>query len=1090
MPVSILRRTFLLFIVLVIVIQGFGHDGILVDKRHVIQKGLSQSRILSIIEDQRGFMWFGTADGLNRYDGYQIRVFKHRFNDTLSLPNNTIAGLLEDPDGNFWMATNNGVAYFNPYTEICQTLRETDSSRIAMGANRLTSCTIDEQQNVWFSTDGYGIFKINPNTFERTYYFYDKKDSLRLNKVQKLYADSKGRLWMGYFFVDTMLVYQPEKDTLLRFSINRTGGLQDASIRSYSFYEDPEKRIWCNMSDYLTGMTRLYYCNHQDDVFHSYENEIALTENNPALTKMTAITSITGSNTGDIYFSSSIGGAYRFKFGEAPRSYYVDEPGFDLPISCVYISSNNLVWLGSNGYGVEFSNPDYTDFNLINYISREDFKVVSIRAFYEDKTHYWVGGYDGLVKISKDFRSIQYIEISNVYTIAAHASDPNLLWLGSEGTGLLLLNKQSLTYSFVETRIPGRHYSKIKFIYKLFSISENQLLIGDPEGLTGYNPLTGEVTTFPFSETSAINGEMTVRSIGKDKAGNVLIGYVNGIIGRVNFDEGTVDRFLGITDLRELDYYDPVNCIYQDDDLVYWIASTLGLFKYNPKTDSLSLFTEESGLPNSHIYGLLPDDENNLWMSTNNGLSCYDIKEDVFRNFDVSDGLQNNEFNTGAYFKAQNGLLFFGGINGFNYFNPQRIKQNSTLPDIQITDIKIDGRSSRLSKDQLARHKLVIQPDEEIITFDFAGLSYINSDRNQYKYKIKELNPDWIELGNQHQITFNNKPPGIYTLEIQASNNHGLWLKEPYVLTVSILPTFYESDYFKIIAAIALIILLIFIVKWRLRQITRQRNKLQQFADQQTSNLRAINETLNNVIIRQENTTKELAASNKTKDKFLSIIGHDLMSPLSIILGFSDLLVSPGETYSPRERASFIHTINATAREVIALLTNLLQWARLQSNTINVSPAEFLVKTLISDTLLLLRGHIEAKELNLHVNVSSDLIVYADKNLVATILRNLLSNAIKFTPKGGTISLKAVSESNMVLIQIEDTGVGISDENLSHLFGDEGFTTKGTDNESGTGLGLRLVFEFVKLSGGKISVDSEPNKGTTFGFTLPRKKFQ
>ena len=1034
-------------------------------------------------------MWFGTADGLNRFDGYNIKVFKHRFNDTLSLPNNTIAGLTEDLKGNFWIATNNGVACFNPYTETCQTYQETDSSRIALGANRVTSCAIDAQQNIWFSTDGYGLFKINPNTFERTYYFFDKDNLMDLKKVQKLSFYNQGKMWMGYLFGDTLLVYQPEKDSLYSFAINRTDELQDVPLRSYSFYEDQEKRIWGNISDYLTGMTRLFYCDYGNDTFQGYEACVLMDKDNPALVKMTAMTTISGNDQADIIFSSTINGVYHFKFGEIPRPLLTKKAQADLPFRCVYVSSNGLTWFGTNGYGVEFLNPELADFKLVNYLNREDFKIISIRAFHEDETHYWVGGYDGLAQISKDFESVRYFFINNVYDIVSYPSDPDYLWIGTEGAGLFLFNKRKQEFTFVETRVPGRNNSKMKFIYKLFSISDNQLLIGDPEGLTAYNHLTGKVTGFPFSETSAINGEMTVRSIVKDKAGNVLVGYVNGIIGRVNFEQQTVDRFLGITDLRQLNYYDPVNDIYQDDDLVYWIASTLGLFRYDPKNDSLSLFTEENGLPNSHIYGLLPDEENNLWMSTNNGLSCYYLKENVFRNFNVSDGLQNNEFNTGAFFKAQNGLLFFGGINGFNYFNPLRIKQNSILPVIQITDIKIDGRSSKLSKDQIARQKLVIQPNEEIITFDFAGLSYINSNRNQYKYKIKEQNPDWIELGNQHQITFNNKPPGTYTLEIQASNNHGLWLKEPYVLTVSILPTFFESDYFKVIAAFAIIILVVLAVKWRLRQITRQRNKLKQFADQQTSNLRAINETLNNVIVKQEIATRELAASNKTKDKFLSIIGHDLMSPLSIILGFSDLLVSPTETYSQKEKASYMQTINDTAREVIALLTNLLQWARLQSNTITISPTEFSIKTMISDTLLLLRGNITSKNLNLHVNISSDLIVYADKNLVSTILRNLLSNAIKFTPIGGTISIKAVSESNMVLIQIKDTGVGISDENLSHLFGDEGFTTKGTENESGTGLGLRLVYEFVKLSGGNINVESEPNKGTTFGFTLPQKKF-
>ncbi|MBU3926289.1 MAG: hypothetical protein KKB74_00665, partial [Bacteroidetes bacterium] len=859
MKLSVLKLA-LVFTLLVnmFVLQAFSNNGLVSDKKFLIQQGLSQSRILCILEDERGFMWFGTADGLNRYDGYKMKIFKHHLNDTTHLPNNTIASMVEDSDGNFWIATYNGVALFNPYSETCRTFIETDTNLIALGANKLTSCTIDHQQNIWFGTNGYGVFKMNPKTLKREYFFNSESDSLKMNDIQSVFVDSKNRLWMGYFFVDTLSVYQIDQDTLLKFSVVRNENAKDEAYRNYSFYEDADQRIWTNASEYVHGNTELFYCENGESTFRNYKN-IFVDDYDGSYSIITAsITSITGDKDGQLYAASLSGGVFKFRFGEAPTPYYAEDELNNIPIVCTYIGKNNLIWVGTNGYGVVFSYPKYTDFNLINNVKNNSFKVVSIRAFMEDENHYWVGGYDGLVRMSKNFYHIETVYNSNVYSIANHESDPNFLWIGSEGDGLILFDKRNAKNIKFNLQIPGKNYSRIKYVYSVQHISATKLLVGGSDGLVCINPITGSVKEYPYQDASKIAGAMTVRSINSDREGNILIGYINGLIGVVDFENETVEKFSKIADLRSLSYYDPINCIYHDEQYNYWIASSIGLIKYDATRDTLIVFSEQNGLPNSHLYGILPDDDNNLWMSTNNGLSCYVIEENIFKNFDMRDGLQNNEFNTGAYFKAANGLMFFGGISGVNYFNPSNIRQNSIQPVIQITDIKVNNQYLTLSKEEIATHQLEIQPDEEIITIEFSGLSFINNNKNKYKYKINELNKDWIDLGNYHQITFNNLAPGKYTLEILASNNHGLWLDKPYAFSIVVLPTFFESVFFKWLIGILILVLIFVGIQLRLRQLIKQKRQLQLFADKQTESLVATNDTLKNVIKELKTTTSEL----------------------------------------------------------------------------------------------------------------------------------------------------------------------------------------------------------------------------------------
>ncbi len=1058
-----------------------------VDKRMVLQDGLSQSRILCILEDERGFMWFGSADGLNRYDGYTTKIFRNRLGDTTSLPNNVINAMAEDSSGNIWIGTNNGVAIFDPYTENFISLKETDSTRIAMGANLIVSLVIDKNQDVWCGTDGYGVFRVKKNSLTRDYHFYDKSDPVFLNHINTLYVDSQNRLWLGAYLDDYILAYDIDRDSLVASSIKTPRQKKYKDYLALSFYEDTNHRIWVSIMDYYELKGGLFYCEPNQNTFENYRHLMDQDFSSFYYYDLNSIVMITGNpQTGQLIGASLLGGIFTFNFGQTPVVSYSKSPGHDAPIRCIYHSSNGILWIGTNGYGVEISFPYTTDFMLINYNTRPEFTIESVRNFAMDDQNYWVCGYNGLARISRDFQHIEVIYDAAVYCLANNPKDAQILWTGSEGGGVQIYNTADHSFSHPIADIRDKPVEIDSYVFKIFPLNDTLILFGTNSGLLGYNPEKKWATPYPYRASSGVLSNTTVRSITSDNHGNVLVGYINGEIGQVDINQNLVVKFDRIPNLQALNQYNPINCIYQDVQDVYWIATTNGLIRFDTKSSKLRLFTEQDGLPNSHIYGILPDDLGNLWMSTNKGLSCYYPDENVFRNYDVSDGLQSNEFNTGAYFQDDSGHLFFGGINGFNYFSPAKIKQNSIEPKLEITGIKIENQYLKPDKEDLEKHEITLLPNQDVFTLEFAGLSYFNSNKNQYKYRIKEINSDWVNLGTQHQLTFNNMAHGTYTLEILAANNHGYWLDKPFEFTINVLPTFYESAAF-----IWLIIFLVTLIvaggiRLRLTQLTRQKRKLQQYADKQTANLRTANLSLKEEIVKHQTTARELNASNETKDKFLSIIGHDLIGPLGVIQGFSDLLADEDGIYSEKDKRSFIKMINLTSKELNSLLVNLLQWSKLKGDSFPVHPRMLELKRVVGECVALLRANLNEKEIQLLVEIDGDPLVYADNNLLSTILRNLVSNAIKFTPKQGKIIIRSHTLSEVEQIAIIDTGVGISEENQAKIFNSKiNFTTKGTNNESGTGLGLGLVHEFVILSGGEIKVESKQDHGTTFIFTLP-----
>lgn len=1059
-----------------------------VEQRNIIDEGLSQNRILCILEDNQGFMWFGTADGLNKYDGYSFTIYRRTFDNSNGLSGNYIQTLANDSQGNIWIGTKRGLSKFMPLKDSFVTINDNDFEKDSKGANNISCCVSDENDNIWCGTEGCGVFVLDSKSNKRKYISFSD-DYVELRYIESLLLDDNNNLWIGFMGYGKIIRYNIDSGEYITFCLSNVSDNSARSLRIGDLYQSENGTIWASFLDHTLSYGGLYYFDSISDsfinVFEHYNKEYAKAYSNP----YSVITSITGDKNGNIYATGILGGVFKISSDFVPEGSYLEAPGVDISNLCVYYSSTGILWIGTNGKGLQLALPNNAEINLITEKVSNNFGIQSVRDIIEDDEYYWVGGYHGLTRISKDFKKINYVFAPNVYCIAECLNDDDKLWIGSEGGGLELYDKNTQKVLLQTEEEIGDDMFLANYVFSILPINDSLIILGTEGGVAGYNPQNNDLFYFPLQNKKDQEFWKTpAKHFSYDLQGNILVGYNVGGVGIVNILDTIVESYSPISSICELDAKVPVNCILCDTGY-YWLGTSNGLLFIDELNGNYRFYTEKDGLPNSYIYSIIKDDSNNLWISSNNGLSSFNISTKQITNYDISDGLQSNEFNNGAYYKSRDNTLFFGGINGLNYFKPSNLDVDEIVSKPVITSIKMGNKKVLLSDEIINNHHLVINPDVTVFTIEFAGLSYFNSFRNKYKYRIKELGNEWIELGNVRSITFNNMTPGKYTLEVIASNNHGHWFPQPLVISIDVVPMFYENNWFKIVLIIVVVIILILLVKYRLMRLKSQQKKLQKFADKQSESLIQTNKALTDEIAERKKTALDLKASNDTKDKFISIIAHDILNPLGVILGFSDIIKNNYHKLAEKEILKYNKTINLTAHSLNVMLSNLLQWSRLDNNAVVPKPERIHLSTQINNCLRVLYGLVDGKNIDLIINIEESVVVYADLNMLFTIIRNLVSNSIKFTPSEGNIIVSATNSATTTTITVEDNGIGIPDDVLKNIFQmKKGFTTRGTDNESGTGLGLTLVHEFVMMNNGEIYVESEVNKGTSFIIKFPVKK--
>jgi two-component system sensor histidine kinase ChiS len=1096
-------QVFIMVLVFVLAILNFARENSICFEHISSEQGLSQDVVSCILQDSRGFMWFGTQDGLNRFDGYGFKKYKYNPKESASIPANKIlliyedrrqnlwigteggglscfnwekenfiryryqsesdlnpgydidivVALHEDRDGIFWVGTWGGLLRFDPVKRSWSRFVHKTGVPGTLSDNKIRTLCQAKDGTIWIGTEEEGLNAFDPNTGIFTHYRHDPKvaGSLSSNSVYALLEDSKRNLWIGT--TGGLDRWEPGSKTFshYRHYNNNPYSLSNDGVRA--IFEDSKEVLW--IGTYGGGLNRLK--NFSKKIFIHYHHQ----PSNPTSLSHDKINFIREDRTGSLWIGTDGGGINRIDSQKQQFSHFYSNPNkpnslSSNDISCFLEDSEGILWIGTYDRGLNRYNPAEETFRFYQYnrANPRSLSSNSVKAIYQDRhgalwIGTWGGGMNRFDRDSETFTRYRHQEgttkglgSNDIFCIYGDRADN--LWIGTWKGGLNLFQQKTGEFHYYKNdpENPQSISSNgVTVIFPDMKAEEESLWIGThASGLEYFNRLTGHFKHYshdPANPHSISNNSVTSIYISPNQPGILWVGTVGG-----------------------------------------------GLNRFDRYKNEWQFYTEEDGLSNNTILGILEDKNKNLWLSTIRGLSRFNPQNGKFTNYFTEDGLQSNEFSQGAYFKGRDGRLYFGGVNGFNVFYPDHIEKNSNPPPIVITAFNVPSREGfQLKKSILETDKITLSY-KDTLSFEFAALNYIAPAKNSYKYKLEGSTlEDWVLLGHKREITFPALPHGEYVFRVKGSNNDGVWSLQEASIKLIITPPFYKKLWFTSLLVALLAGALLLMYKLRIRRYKVQRNQLEIEVAKRTTQLENSNRDL-------KKSEMELRELNATKDKFFSIISHDLRNHLTSLLGYSDMLYKSFAYLDEEKKQKYSRSIDKSARDLYELLENLLHWARNQTGALLCRPKAIDLGHLIPETVSAYTINAKKKNIDISCHIEKETVAYADHNMVRTVLRNLVSNAIKFTDKGGDIQVKANGKNGFIEIAVFDSGVGIQRERKDSLFKiGKNWSTKGTGKEHGTGLGLILCKEFVEKNNGTIWVESPPQggngKGSVFRFTLP-----
>ncbi len=1017
-------------------------------------------------------MWIGTPDGLNRYDGFNFVVYKNVPKDSASLADNVIKTLFEDHNMNLFVGTESGLSIYDRNNDRFLNF-VLDKSSPLFGL----SCTVsriieDPVGNLWLATNiGLLYFDRQKNKIDRYIHDDNIAGSISNSNVESVLMDKKGRLWIATR--GGLNLFEKATGTFRHLTRDEKGNNLSGNI-FINIAEDNDGNLW-------VGGTEGLYCLKND--LEPGKEYLKYYSHDPIDKNSLSINSVRCSyvdDAGNLWIGTDNGGLNLFNkekqnFWHYRKNDYDPQGISNEAIESIYQDKTGNLWLGTYTGGVNISLRNRNA--IIKYENipgaAQSLSHNTVTCFSEDHLgRIWVGtDGGGLNLFDRNTERFRRYNISNSFLssnviICIHEDINEHLFLGTWEGGLIMLDPHSGKTTLLDNSKSGIKDNNI------FSIEEgyhNDLWLGTFEhGLINYQLEKKKFTQYT-PQNSGLGNEMVVK-ISKFSGGRLLIAT------STNFQIFSPDENHFVTyaadpqNENSLSYPRVTDFLIESDSCI-WIGTPNGLNRFNPINNSFIRYYEKEGLPDNYIKGIEEDKQGVLWITTNNGVCRFDSRKGKFKNFTRADGFQSNEFSERSIFKTLEGEILIGGTKGFNILYPEKITENKVIPEVVITDLKIFNKSARagsssvLKKNISELESLSLSHLLTVMTFNFAVMDFSAPEKNQYAYMLENFDKEWIYSGNKSEVTYTNLNPGDYIFHVKGSNNDGLWNEKGTSLKITILPPWWLTWWSKLIGSFLVVLILASIYFIRVSQLERQKTLLEK-----------------TVSIK----TEELKKLNASKDKFFSIIAHDLKNPFNAIIGFSEMLNEELNSDQSSRSHEYAHLINVSAVQTLKLLENLLEWAKSQRGKISFDPQQLAVNELVEEELLLLKDMAIGKNIQLNNLINTQLTVMADRNMLKTVLRNLISNAIKFTYRNGKVEVKASVNNDMVEIAVCDNGMGMSEVTRAQLFRiDANVSSKGTENEKGTGLGLFLCKEFVEKHGGKIWAESEQGKGSVFHFKLP-----
>lgn len=1029
--------------------------------------GLSSTCVNAIIKDQYGYMWFATDDGLNKFDGLNYTVYRHDPKDSTSIGGNMITAIYEDRQGNLWVGNEHTLSLYNRQKDIFRNYN-------FWGNSAVRAICADHLANLWIG--GYsGLYKFNLQNGSVTSFNsqFSKGNHLTSNTVLSIFEDTRQRLWIGTNA--GLNLFDERTDDFVSFLHydSAANSLTDNIVRSIT--GDANGNVWFGTNN---GLSKL---RSDGKTFINYINEVS-----PGWNR---IYSVKADKSGDLWVGTDEGvNVFNIASGKSLLVSPDRRNKYSLKgttVRGIFVDDAGIYWVGSYQGGVNKYDKNLAFFNLreSNPLDPSGLSSPVVTSFVEDPSGNVYVGTDGggLNLYHRNTGLFTHPKIApgdNKLVILTMELVSDELWIGTFRRGVYVLNIKNGQVKHLENK--GNNGLSNNEIFCLKNDSKGDVWIGtNGGGVNVYNKKSGNIERFEkttVSPEAGITKNWFVRAIEEDKFGNIWIAASGVGVGIYN---PLQKRFKILNSDNSGLSSNMVSCIHMDHNGRMWFGTLGGgLNMFDSQSDRFTTFSEQEGLSNAVVYKILEDDLGNLWLSTNKGLSSFNIKTGRFKNYSYHNGLQRSTFIAGSGVKTKNGEMYFGGIEGFNYFNPLALRNNNNIPSLQFTSLKIGNRvivpgEGEAIKEHISMAKEVRLGYKQNFSLDFIALNYTTPNETRYYYKLEGFDKDWNPAGKSPVAVYNNLDPGEYTFRVRAASEDGAWTTLEKTIKIFVKPPFWRTTYayiFYVVFAFSTVALL------RYQEMRKLKNRFL---------LKQERLQIKQMIEQERKEAERQHEFDQLKIKFLTNLSHEFRTPISLIAGPVDKLLSIEDNI---EKKSHLSMVKRNSNRLLNLVNQLLDFRKLEENELKLNLTKGDVVLFVRDIADSFKDISEARQIGF--NFSSSLEHYPtlfDREKMERVLFNLISNAFKFTPKGGKIDLtieKGVDGNLKIFVR--DNGVGMSKEEQDKIF-DRFFQANQNTGllNQGNGIGLSIAKEFVRLHGGMITVESTTGKGSLFSLILP-----
>ncbi len=1027
-------------------------------RKYSVKDGLCSNTIWAIAQDRKGFMWFGTKNGLNRFDGYTFKSYRFNKEDAYSLGNNFIHDIAEYDDKNFWIATENGIYNLNLETERF-TLAPLAQGKVVADIFR------DSRGIMWATTRNNGLFGFRPAD-KKTFHFTTEPgnaNSLSANQIRVVEEDKMSRLWIGTFGggVDVLDV------ATMKFTHHKSPPEAGVKLnQTITLYRDGKGNMWAGT---LGGLKQW---RPGTDSAILYTTAEGLSDN--------IVRALYQPTSGKLYLGTEKGldvwDERSQKF--TSHTYKPSDPNSisDNSVYTIFPDREGGVWVG-------------TFFGGLNYFPE---KALGFELYYATGEKGTLSG----------------------NAVSCFLEDgPGRFWIGTENAGLNYFDSKSKTFNSYPFT-PGQQPLSYHNIHALLKDDQGRLWVGTfSGGLNIYDPATGRVRQYRFnpSDTSSISSN-NVFALHKDRQGQIWIGTSEGLslynpardafdrVGQLGLKTGFIYDIhednggrVWFATLGGLAMYDKrmdswsrytadgrpgsltsnrLNTIYDDGTGMLWLGTDGGgLNGFDTRTKTVKAYTEAQGI-SPIVYGILQDDKQNLWLSTINGIIQFSPSSEKVRVYNNLDDLQSPQFNYNAALKASDGKLYFGGISGFNAFHPDSLKEmvmqaNPTITNFQLfnQDVPVSDGDGPLQKMIGFVDKLTLSHNQSVISFEYAAMSYRAPEKIQYAYIMEGFDKGWNYVGTQRKATYTNLPPGTYTFRVKSTDIYGNWNETSTAKTITVKPPFYRTPLAYVLYALTLAAGLFF-VRRRVMEQTRKKNE----------------ERVERLQVQRE---KEFY---NQKIEFFTTMAHEIRTPLSLIVAPLERLLTE-EEWKPEVKEQ-LSVMNQNSDRLLNLVNQLLDFRRIESDIYTIRTEDVEIISFIHSLHSRFSAISYQKGIRFSMSTSINrLVVQADPEALTKILTNLLINAFKFAKGKVEVRVNEVEKHNGAehfCISVTDDGTGIPADQLEKIFNPfYKVRSNLTANYSGTGIGLALAKSLTEKHGGLLKVQSRPQQETVFTLCIP-----